>query len=115
MIDDTYFSNPKENENNDSTYHSHTDNKDSVTKINVDKDEDKDDEYKEDNSEAPKSDGIVTNKTEVEKEFTDCLMPMNFLIRAIQYMISTIIPCDKNMIELENIYIYINKISMVIL
>ena len=32
--------------------------------MNVEKDEDKDNEYKEDNSESPKSDERVINKTE---------------------------------------------------
>ena len=33
--------------------------------MNVDKDENKDNEYKENNSEAPKSDKNIINKTEV--------------------------------------------------
>ena len=46
FIDDTHFSNPIENEYNNSTDNSCTDNEDSVDKTNIDKDEDKDFEYK---------------------------------------------------------------------
>ena len=52
--------------------------------MNVDKDEEKDDEYKEDNSEAPKIGEIVINKTEAEESLTDLLMTMNFPIKVVQ-------------------------------
>ena len=69
-------------------------------KNNVDKDEDKYNENKEDNSESPKIDESLINKTEVEKVVTDCLMKINFPIKFIQYVVGTIISCEKNMIEL---------------
>ena len=56
FIDDTHFSNPRENEHTYTTDNSYTDNEDSVDKTNIGKDEYKDNEYKEDHSEAPKSD-----------------------------------------------------------
>ena len=63
FIDNTYFSNKTEYEHNYSTDNSRTENKDSVNTINVDKYEDKDDKYKEDNSEDSKSNESVINKT----------------------------------------------------
>ena len=47
FIDYTHFSNPSENEHTDTTDNLCTDNEDYVYKINVDKDEDKSDKYKE--------------------------------------------------------------------
>ena len=66
FIDDTHFSNKTEDKNNDSTDNSCNENKDAGNKINVDRDEYKVDEYKEYDSEAPKSDEILINKTESE-------------------------------------------------
>ena len=56
FIDDIRFPNPTENEHTDTTDNLHTDNEGYVNKMNVEKDEDKDGEYKEDNEEDPKSD-----------------------------------------------------------
>ena len=50
FIGDTHFSNPTENKHTDTTDNSRTDKKYSVDKMNVEKDKDKDDEYKEDDS-----------------------------------------------------------------
>ena len=52
------------------------------------------------NSEAPKSDESVINKTEVEKSLTDRLMSMNTLVEFIQYVIGTISSCEQKMIEM---------------
>ena len=62
-------------------------------------DKDMDDEYKEDNSEAPKSDENIINRTESEKALTDCLMSMNFPIKGIHYVVGTFISCEQNIIE----------------
>ena len=51
--------------------------------------EDKDDEWKTDNSEAPKCGESVINKTEAEEALTDCLMSINFPIKFIKYVIGT--------------------------
>ena len=64
-----------------------------MDKINIDKGEDKDDEYKEDNSEAPKNDEIVINKTESEEALTGHFMIMNFPTKVIQYVIVTVSLC----------------------
>ena len=77
FIDDTRFSDPTENENTGSTDNTRTDTKYYVNKINVDKDEDNDDEYKEDNLEAPKSDESVINKNKIKEALTDRLMSTN--------------------------------------
>ena len=56
FIDDTHFSNPTENKHSDTTDNLRTDKKESVDKMNVYKDEDKDNKYKKDSPESPKSD-----------------------------------------------------------
>ena len=71
-----------------------------MDKINVNKDEYKDDKYKEDNSEYPKIDESVINKTEAEESLTDWLMSMNFPIKIIQCAIGNISSCKKKMIQL---------------
>ena len=70
-----------------------------MNNLNVKKNEDKDDEYEEYNSEDPKSDEIETNNTEEEEAFTDCLMSMNFPIKIINYVIGIISSCEQIMIE----------------
>ena len=57
------ISNHMENEQTDTTDNSRTDNKYYEDKMSVYKYEDKNDEYKENNSETPKSDESLTNKT----------------------------------------------------
>ena len=67
--------------------------------MNIKKDEDKQDEYKENNSEAPKRDESVINETEGEESLTDHLMPTNFPIKLINYVIVNISSCKQNIIE----------------
>ena len=50
------FLEKSEDKNNNATYNSRTEKEDFVNNLNVKKDEDKDDEQKEDNSESPKRD-----------------------------------------------------------
>ena len=69
-----------------------------MNKLIVIKDEDKDEEYKEDNSEAPESDESVIKQTKLEKALTYCLMSIHFPIKLIQYEICTISSCRQNMI-----------------
>ena len=52
-----------------------------MNKLNVKKDKDNDEEYKDENSEAQKSDEGLINKTEEEEALIDHLMSMNFPIK----------------------------------
>ena len=61
-----------------------------MNKLNVKKDEDKDDEYKDVNSQGLKSDESVINKTEEEEALTDCLMSTNVPIKVVNYVIENI-------------------------
>ena len=70
FFNDTHFSNKTEEEHNFSTDNSRTENNYSVNNLNVKKDEDKDTEYKEDDSEAPKSDKIVIKKLNNQKNIS---------------------------------------------
>ena len=97
FIDYTHFSNPTENKHNDATDNSCIDNKDYMKGNNLNKDGNKDNECKEDDSESHKSDGSVINKTELEISLTDCWMSTNFPIKFIQYMMGKIRSCEQNM------------------
>ena len=70
-----------------------------MNKLNVKKNEDKDDEYKDDNSQSLKSDESLINKNEEEELFTYRLMLVNFPIKVINYVIGTISLCEQKMIK----------------
>ena len=64
LFNGTHYPNETEDDFNDYTDNSHTDIDDYLNKLSVKNNEDKDDEYKDDNSQALKSDEIVTKKAE---------------------------------------------------
>ena len=67
FLNDTHFLNKTEEEYNNSIDNSRTENEYFVNNLNVKKYEYQDDEYKEDNSESPKSNEIAIKKTEQEE------------------------------------------------
>ena len=60
-----------------------------------------DDKDKDENSQALNSSASIINRTEEEESFIERLMSNNLPLKVINYVISTIIPCEQNMIELE--------------
>ena len=70
--------------------------------MSVKKDEDKDNEYKDDNLQATKSDENMINKVEDLPSEVDFVMSTNFPIKAVNYVMGSISLCKQNMIEFEN-------------
>ena len=69
-----------------------------MNKLKVKNDEDKDDEYKDDNSQSHKSDESVINKSEEEESLTDLFISMNFPIKFINCMLVTISLCYQKIV-----------------
>ena len=69
-----------------------------MNKLDVNKDEYKDDKSKYDNSQALNSNESVINKNEAEEALTDQLMSTNFSINMVNYVIGTISLWKQNII-----------------
>ena len=69
--------------------------------MNINKDRDKDDEYRDNKSQDLNSNAIVINKNEAEQAFTDRLMSMKFSMNVVNYVIVTINLFKQRMIELK--------------
>ena len=82
---DTQYTNKTEDDLNYSTDNSRTEIDYYLNKMSVKKD----DEYKDDNSQALNSNKIVINKTEAEEALNDILMSINFSINVVNYVIGT--------------------------
>ena len=68
-----------------------------MNKLKVNNNEDKDDEYKDENSADLKNDESVINKTEEEEALIERLMSMNFQLKVVNYVMVAIILCEQNM------------------
>ena len=69
-----------------------------LNKLNVKKDKDNDEEYKDENSEAQKSDEGLINKTEEEEALIGYLMSMNFPVKVNSYVIGNTNSSKRTMI-----------------
>ena len=69
--------------------------------MNINKDEDMDDEYKYENSQALSINESLIDKNEAEESLTDRLMSIFFSINVINYVIGNTCLYEQKMIELE--------------
>ena len=69
LFNDTNYPNKTEDDLNDSTYNSHTEIDEYLNKLNVNSDEDKNYEYKDENSQALNMNESVTNKLNHKKHW----------------------------------------------